>query len=413
MPVWDLVRLIGRAIPHLMKNLDFLIIMAVILLFVHSQYRRIATLENYMLGTVYTDPVRETAVATVYGMIGGLVGSVVFIGIGLSLSETGIWYMWPLALLLMLIHPRLLCFSYAGGIVATAHLLLGWPDIDVPSAIALVAVLHMVEGLLIRLSGYQNPSPIYVRTESGEVVGGLSLQKFWPLPVLALVLVTVGSEMQGAELISMPDWWPLIRPDEVPPAGRKFLYILFPVVAALGYGDISISRLPRRKAAASAFHLFCYSFILLVVAIAADSVAFLRWIAALGAPLGHEWVIRRGQQTERRLPPIFRSVRGAMVLAVLPGSPAETMGLAPGDIIVKVNDYPIYSKYQLFSTLSPWIINPRLQIDGTYSGRGDRLLSYKGKIPPLGVIMVPDPDERKAVSLQRSGLLGRWMRRRE
>ena len=98
------------------------------------------------------------------------------------LSEAGLWYVWPLALLLMLMHPRYLCFSYAGGIMALSSLLFGWPELNVPAVISLVAVLHMVEAVLIRWHGHLNPSPVYLRTGEGEVVGGLNLQKFWPCP---------------------------------------------------------------------------------------------------------------------------------------------------------------------------------------------------------------------------------------
>ena len=412
MPVWELVRLIGRAIPQTLTNIDFLIVMAVVLMLIYGQYRRIAVMEAYVLGSSCTNPLSETITALSYGLLGGMLASAVFIGVGIPLSETGIWYLWPLALLLMLIHPRLLCFSYAGGILAISYLVIEWPILNVSATMALVAVLHLVEAALIRLHGHLTPSPVYIRREGGEVVGGLSLQKFWPLPIIALVLGTVSGELDGADLVAMPDWWPLIQPYHSPGEGQRFLYLLFPMVAALGYGDICVSRLPQAKAKLSSFYLTTYSLLLLGTAIGAVYVPILRWIAALGAPLGHELVIYLGRQSEKAAPPIFRSDQGAMVLAVQRGSPAEAMGLVPGDILMAVNDYPVSSSMDVQQVMAPWVIDPVIAVQGQISGRGDRIVRYKGKIPPLGVVFVPGPHEERALTLRNDGFLARLLQRR-
>ncbi|NMB11730.1 MAG: PDZ domain-containing protein [Firmicutes bacterium] len=412
MPIWELVRLIGRAIPQTFANMDFLTVMVIVLLLIYGQYRRISVLEAHILGSSCTNPVVETATAVLYGLVGGILASAVFIGVGIPLSETGIWYVWPLALLLMLFHPRFLCFSYAGGILAIIYLIFGRPTLNVSATMALVAVLHMVEAALIRLHGHVTPSPVYLRSDGGEVVGGLSLQKFWPLPILALVLVTVSGDLEGADLVAMPDWWPLIKPYRLPGEGERFLYLLFPMVAALGYGDICLSRLPKEKARLSSLYLASYSLLLLGTAIGAASVPALRWVAALGAPLGHELVIYLGRQSEKVNPPLFRSTQGAMVLAVQPGSPGQTMGLVPGDIIVAINDYPVFSQENVRQVMNPWVIDPTIAVKGSISGKGDRLVHYKGKIPPLGVVFVPDPYEKRALILRNEGFVARWLKRR-
>ena len=341
MPIWELLRLVGRAIPQMFLNVDFLIIIGLILMLSYSQYRRRAVLEEHLFGTTFTDPPAETVNTLLYGILGGLFASAVFIGIGIPLSETGLWYVWPLALILMLIHPRYLCFSYAGGILALSHLVLGWPALNVSAIISLVAVLHMVEAGLIRWHGHLNPSPTYLRTEEGEVVGA-SISR-----VLASADADFGAGDGSwrldrcryggdARLVA------LIQPEIVPPEGEQFLYLLFPMMAALGYSDICLSRLPKEKAGLSSRYLAVYSLLLLCTALGAAKVTALRWLAAVGAPLGHELVIYLGQKSERANPPLFCSHHGAMVLGVKPGSPAEVMGLVPGDIILAINGFPVF-----------------------------------------------------------------------
>ena len=119
-------------------------------------------------------------------------------------------------------------------------------------------------------------------------MGGFTLQKFWPLPILALLLMAVSGELDGADMVSMPDWWPLIKPSQ--PLGQgDTLCICFPIIAALGYGDICLSRLPIQKAHLSAMYLATYSLLLLGAALGSVHLPILKWVAALGAPLAMSW----------------------------------------------------------------------------------------------------------------------------
>ena len=416
MPVWELIGLVGRSIPQAFVNIDFLLITAIVLSLIYSQYHRMGVMEINLLGIPWTNPWAETLSALGYGIIGGFLASMVFIGLGIPLSETGLWYVWPLALFLMFVNPRLLCFSYAGGLLALSNLLFGWPELNVAAIMALVAVLHMVEAALIYLGGHRTPSPVYVRCKDGEVVGGLSMQKFWPLPILTLVLVAVAGEIDGADLVSMPDWWPLIKSHQSLVEGTQLVYLLFPMMAALGYGDLCLSRLPREKARRTAISLAIYSLVLLGLAIGSTHIPLLLWVVALAAPLGHEFIVFLGRRSEHSDPPMYVSHHGAMILAVRPGSPAEAMGLMTGDIIVSINDYPVASGREVHEVILPWVIDPTIRIKGGMSGKGDRVVRYRGKIPPLGVVFVPESNVERALVLQPTGSfvrrLGPWRRPR-
>src|SRR5690606_17698617 len=85
---------------------------------------------------------------------------------------------------------------------------------------------------------------------------------------IALIAFLIGQESVGDMTLAMPDWWPLIKPHAPPAPNTSYVYVLFPVIAALGYGDIAITRVPRVKARRTAGLLLGYSLVLMALALA-------------------------------------------------------------------------------------------------------------------------------------------------
>ena len=331
-----------------------------VVLFVFLQYRRVAGMEQKFFGRIINPVGKQVAVSTGLGVLAGLLASMVMLLLGLSLSQIGLLYIWPVALLLLLIHPRFLCFSYAGGIVAlvalalrhlvepffplfTGHKLVApLLEIHIPALLALIGLLHLIESLLIYLSGHRGSTPLYFKRPGGEVVGAFSLQKFWPIPLVALLATAVlESEIQG---VSMPDWWPLLKPTLELGPGESLQFMALPVLAALGYSDMAFSSSPRQKSAGTAAYLSIYSIVLIGLALAAELYPWSTLAGVLFAPLGHEAVIQRGNRQERLRESLYRVTAGGVpLMMVLPGSAAARAGLQSGDLIRRVNGAAVSS----------------------------------------------------------------------
>ncbi|MCL0106633.1 PDZ domain-containing protein, partial [Peptococcaceae bacterium] len=278
-PVIEILVAISIQLLFVFANPIFWAIMG----FVAFQYMRMSKFKEQLFKTSVSRWLSTTLQATGYGVVGGFIGSFIMIFLGLTLSGMGLIYIWPLALLLMIINPRFICFAYAGGILSLTNLLFGWPPIEVSQILALVAILHLVESILIYYNGHANAVPIYAKIEydkgnsdlqtrssyitAGEnkLVGGFLLQRFWPIP-LAVLIILESDIAKTAEMLKMPDWWPIFQP-AVYADPEMLLLGLIPVVAALGYGDMAFSRKPVQKTKLSAFYLFGYSVILLLLAI--------------------------------------------------------------------------------------------------------------------------------------------------
>lgn len=405
-PFLKVFLLITKSIPYVFLNPLFWFVVFLVWL----QYKRTVEMEEKLFGRYINSLREQTVTALLYGLIGGIVGSFLLIFVGVSITNVGIHIAWLLALFLMLIHPRFICFSYAGGILSLVSLIFGYPKIDVPGLMAIVAILHFVEGVLVYTNGYKQPTPIFMKEEEYGIVGGFSLQKFWPLPLM--ILLTVVAEELPKEVINMPEWWPLVRPSP-DIVGKNFFYMMFPIVAGLGYGDISLTRFPEKKAKISALNLGIFSTILLILSILASRINIFKYAASIFAPLAHEFLIFYGRGIEKKNKPIFiPPEKGELVLDVFPNSPAKKMGLKKGDIITALNGISINNKEDIYKVLNNY--PTFLWLDGkTTEGTifSYEYSDYKKGVDSLGIILVPrDGDVQVSVNEVYEGLLLKYIK---
>jgi hypothetical protein len=184
--------------------------------------------------------------------------------------------------------------------VSLISLIFGYPEINVAGLMALVGVLHLMESLLIWLDGHRDRIPIFIERKDGSVVGGFNLQRFWPIPILMLVLYT-GPVLNGGT-VPTPDWWPLIR---MPGVTESSVFIILNGIAALGYGDIVLTETPEKRSKSSALRLLGFSIILIVLSLFAANSTIMKYVAALFAPIGHESLILYGRYIEDKGKPLY------------------------------------------------------------------------------------------------------------
>ena len=188
------------------------------------------------------------------------------------------------------------------------------------------------------------------------------------------------------------------------------MYMLFPLVVALGYSDFVQTELPKTKARRSAGMLFLYSLVLLGLALAANAYPALAILPVIFAPLGHELVILWGRWREQRREPVFHGEEGVMVLSVYPGSPAEQMGLQAGDVIKSVNGIAVENLSQLVTEISPWAVDPVFVVENQFRQPRRREILFRGKVPPLGIIPAPHPQQGSYVRLREGFFQSLWKR---
>ncbi|SDE50899.1 hypothetical protein SAMN02799630_05604 [Paenibacillus sp. UNCCL117] len=368
------------------------------ILFIVLQYRRQVALERRLFSTKLHGLLSETWRTVLWGWLGGLGASVLMAGVGATISPDAVILLWLLSLLLMLVRVRYLCWAYAVGAIGVLQAIAGilpgfrtsesWRwlaepllSLQMPALLALVAILHLAEAVFVRMQGARFGMPLFVETKRGKIVGGYRLQGFWPMTLFLLVPL-----QQAGGGPALP-WTPLL-------GGEAWLngwtIIGFPVM--IGFSEMTISRLPQLKARASSGLLFLYAAAVLGLAALSAWLPFFTIPACLLAIGLHEGMIWYSRWDESRRVPIFTQDRkGLKILAILPGSPAEELGLKAGEIVAKVNGAPVRNKQELHQAFQ---LNPafcRLEIlDDAGEKRLLKRGIFAGEHHQLGIVLVPD-----------------------
>jgi len=386
-------------------------------LLIYLQYRKQMAMERQLFAVRLHVPLAQTLRAIGWGTVGGLLVSLLAAVLGVVVQVADIWLTGFLAICLAFFRLRYLCLAYGAGVLTLLHTAaLLWPQpAQLPGTIgtvwgwllavqpvpllALVALLHLAEAILVRAFGSRDASPLFINGKRGRIVGAYQLQSFWLTPLFLLVPTDSPAAWAG----TFYPGWPLFSPGWDSAASSALL--LLPAVT--GFSDLTQAMTPGRKVRESSRFLLLYAILLLGLAYAAAWLPALAVLAALFALIGHEALVWYSRRREQTLPPCFvPSSKGVKVLAVLPGSPADDLGIMPGEIIVKVNGMTVRDKEDLYPALQA---NPAYcKMEVLTREQEVKFLQcavYAGHHHQLGIIVVPDEKTEYYLDIRRLSLV--------
>ncbi|MFD0714986.1 PDZ domain-containing protein [Paenibacillus sp. GCM10027626] len=334
------------------------------------------------------------------GVIVGFIMSTAGLFLGVAVTGEAVLWMWGAAALLTLFSVRYLCFAYSVGLLGIVQWLLGltslaergdWfgqaagslAQLDIAGLLLLVALMHLTEALLVRWQGAQAATPLFLEGKRGKLVGGYMLQGYWPVPLIMLV---PGMTPEGAA-VGLP-WTTLLDGSAL--SGGGWSMVGFPMM--IGFSELTRSLLPADKARAAARGLLLYGTVVALAAIGAAWWKPLLPIAAGCSLLLHEGLVIISRLRESARSPIFvHDERGLKVLAVIPGSPAEAMGIVAGEIVHKVNGMKVRTVEELHTALHIHSAFCKLEV---FNLEGQlkfvQRARYANEHHQLGVVLAPD-----------------------
>jgi hypothetical protein len=395
---WELLNQLLQAAGYLLVQPFYYIGILIIIL----QYRRQIAQERKLFHTRLHSIGNEVWRMLLWGWISGLVASLLMAFIGASIQMGSLYMLWAVSLILMIFRVRYLNIAYSAGILGLLHSIVvlfpklleqtsfHWfleplQQLDVPSLLVVVAILHFIESVLIRMQGTRMASPTLLEGKRGKTVGGYQLQSFWPIPLFLLMPVTGGS-------LELP-WTPLFASGmDAVSTGSGWGFFALPVV--LGFTEFTQTRLPADKIRRSSSLLMFYACIILVSAVLSFFVSEFIGFASLLTILLLEALVKWSDWEEASKSALFvHNEKGLKILAVLPGSAASELGLMAGEIIHKVNLIPVFTKqglHQAMQVNSAFCRMEIINLEG-YSKFVSKAI-YAGDHHQLGIILAPDAD---------------------
>lgn len=390
-----------RAVSYAIVTFPFVLFLIVIAIVFYRRNKRVVNMQRMIMGTPHYSALELTLPQIALGIIGGFIASLIFSVLGIVFNDNSyIELIFIISVLLMFVKPRFICFSYSGavlGILAIITNLLNTFGVfqntlpiitlDLYSLVSLVAVLHIIEGVLIIFDGYRSAIPVFT-TKDNKIVGGFALKRNWIIP---LAVLFVGEDNLGnffANISEKPHWWNWIGSYESIAAAIAFIGFSI-IYAAIGYSSVTFTKSKTEKALSSGIFVLSYGSILLTLALVFKRYYYSEALIVILMPILHEFMIRIQNQIESKSKPKYSSHDGLMILDVAQDSPAFEMGIKSGDILIEINNNKINDEKDLkeqFSNVSNFVWLKVKNVKGQIKEFNYNNVN-KGK--GLGILIVP------------------------
>jgi len=326
------------------------------------------------------------------GIAAGFILSILFVSAGLTIPFPIIAIIAIATLLLSLVgNARFLSPAFTIGLALLFVFAANYFNLEIPyfensfktidsnffmGAAILLGIFIMTEGILMLKNGLKDVSPKLRKSRRGFTVGALQTKRLWLLPVF--LFLPVGP-------IHAPfEWWPVIN------WGTESYSILL-VPFLMGFQQQIQTKLPEivvRRLGKQVLSLGI--FITAIAFLSFFLPEYIPVIAAILAILGRLLIAYRHRVHEGSTLYYFTPRNsGIMVLDVLPGSPADKMGLKTGEIIHTCNNIKVQNKRDLYEALLKNRAYCKLEV---FDKNGEiRLVQralYEGDHHELGILLI-------------------------
>ncbi|CDQ19227.1 hypothetical protein SAMN05192559_101120 [Halobacillus karajensis] len=394
MDVWltELLKGLG-----MMFTLPFLYIAIGMFLLISS--KRIKK-ERATFGTTVFDRFSECKSTWGVALGGGVILSLIAVGAGIVISYSLLIFISAI-LLLVSVRGRLRWYSSVYTLGGAYLLLLVLPYLPenlstytwiqtlkgTPLTLiaVLLAVLLFTESILILRTSTPHTFPERLKGARGMWVGQHRSRKMTIVPFFAL--------LPGGGIEPITSWWPMISL-----GGETYGFILIPFV--MGWEWKVRAQSPVLAAKIIGRHTFFLSLIIIGLAIGSFFVYFLSLAAVIIGLLGREAILLVHRMRENKAPFFSSTMRGIRILGIIPGSPADQMGLVPGELIERVNAIPVSTELQFYEALQNSGAFTKIEVRDEWGEiRHVQRAMYEGEHYELGLVFVEPPAREASIGL--------------
>lgn len=330
------------------------------------------------------------------GLLTGMMISIITLGAGLIFPFELIAAVAVITVVLGIVgNARLLSPALTIGLPVLAVFAIQYLPIHIPYLDALaedpllltaipvfIGLMVFTEGLLILKNGLWDVSPKLRTSRRGLTVGALQVKRLWLLPVFFL--------LPAGPITSAFEWWPAIQWGT-----ESYSLVLVPFL--LGFQQQVQSTLPKETVGRMGKQVVALGILLLASATLSTLYPNIVSPIVVGAAVvGRLWISYMHRVRENNSLYYFTPRNnGAIILDVLPGSPAAKMELKTGEIIQSCNNISVTNKEELFEALLKNRAYCKLEVlDVNGEKRFAQCALYEGDHHELGILFVEKRDKR-------------------
>jgi hypothetical protein len=298
-------------------------------------------------------PLQELRVLLSSGWIAGIILSIISIANGFTISYGIIATLFITTVILTLIGSfRFLSSAFTIGVAFLFIYMTNQFGLNIPwlgkyientsinslsGAVILIGLLLMVEGTLMIRNGSKEIPPKYRTSRRGLIVGAFQAKRVWLIPMFCF--------LPAGPLTAPFSWWPTIEW-----GAHSYSLILVPFI--IGFQQQIQSSLPHLAIKKIGRQVIWLGIITAAIAVGGMWISILSLVAAALAIIGRGWVSYQHRVREGATPYYFtQQANGLMILAVIPGSPAEKLSLQTGEVIHKCNGQLVKDKDEFYRSL--------------------------------------------------------------
>lgn len=390
----------------------FLILIAIIF---YIKNKKASKLQQLIIGVKGMSAFEMTISQIVMSILGGVLASVLIIFLGINFDiNSSIYIIFLISVILMMFKPRFICLSYSGailGIISIVSMILSRVlnnpklyifNINIMNLIALVGVMHLVEGILVMIDSRRGSVPVFANRDN-NIIGGFIFNRYWSIPVV--LFISLLATTTGGEAIATPNWWPLLNHNANKVLFETLAFSALPIYAISAYSNITFTKTKVQKTITSGILISIFGLILIIISPLANLGVIWEIALLILMPLIHEAVMFLDKRKEGTGKPAFVSPEdGFIILDVAPNSCGKELGLKSGDIILKINDIFMSNDEEISVITNELPSNLIMKIRNKY---GKVIELEKNNIKSgtrLGVVVVPRvlPDKKKVWKVEES-----------
>lgn len=411
----ELLKYTLSKVSYAIVNPTHALVLVILSFIFYIQNKKTARIEQMIMGKNSASAFELTISQIVMGIFGGTIASILIVYLGVTFDiNSNVYIIFMVSMSLMIFNPRFICLSYSGAVLGIFSLIfallskmlnmskLNIFNVDIVNLIALVGVMHFVEGILVMLDGKRGSIPVF-GNRNNTIIGGFAFKRYWALPIVLMVMGTIASN--GGSQLAVPNWWPILNHSVNKVLFETVALGLLPIYAVVGYNSSTFTRSKKEKALFSGTLISTFGLALIILS-PLGNFGFIYQIALLlFMPFAHEAIAIFDRKKELKGNPIYVSNdEGIMILDVAPSSLGSEMGLRSGDMILEINDIKMINDEDIFkfmervpSTL--WIKIKRKT--------GEIMEFTKNRIESgsrMGVVIVPRdfPNKKKIMKVEKS-----------